>query len=299
MLKGWPPSPSSCPRPARAAGFAIRTTRSRSPRWAGGPCGCTRPSGFSIGQDVKQVIVVIDDEDREDFSRMFGANIAIMGVEVCAGGAERADSVQNALAKVRDDIDFVAVHDAARPCLADKWIDAVFAAAEKTGAAILAVARVRHAQAGRRQGAAGDRRDGRPHEAVGSANAAGVPPRPAQQGLRRPRRRQRDGRCAARRKAGRPRHAGRRLADEHQDHDQGRPAAGRANPEGAAQGRSRKDSRTRSPATTCGGERRLGPHDAHICRVGPRRVPFCHGASSRGSPSNPTRQRRTSNSRDR
>jgi 2-C-methyl-D-erythritol 4-phosphate cytidylyltransferase len=88
--------------------------------------------------DVKQVIVVIDAEDRDTFQRMFGANIAIMGVEVCLGGAERADSVQNALAKVREDIDFVAVHDAARPCLADKWIDAVFAAAEKTGAAILA-----------------------------------------------------------------------------------------------------------------------------------------------------------------
>jgi 2-C-methyl-D-erythritol 4-phosphate cytidylyltransferase len=70
---------------------------------------------------------------------MFGANIAIMGIEVCLGGGERADSVQNALAKVRDDIDFVAVHDAARPCIADKWVDAVFAAAEKSGAAILAV----------------------------------------------------------------------------------------------------------------------------------------------------------------
>jgi 2-C-methyl-D-erythritol 4-phosphate cytidylyltransferase len=93
---------------------------------------------FLNRKDVKQVIVVIDPSDREDFSRMFGANVAIMGVEVCHGGAERADSVQNALAKVRDDIDFVAVHDAARPCVADKWIDAVFAAAEKSGAAILA-----------------------------------------------------------------------------------------------------------------------------------------------------------------
>ncbi len=88
--------------------------------------------------DVKQVIVVIDAEDREEFGRRFGANIAIMGVEVCIGGAERADSVQNALAKVRDDAEFVAIHDAARPCVAEKWIDAVFAAAEKSGAAILA-----------------------------------------------------------------------------------------------------------------------------------------------------------------
>jgi 2-C-methyl-D-erythritol 4-phosphate cytidylyltransferase len=84
---------------------------------------------FLNRKDVKQVIVVIDAEDHEEFSRRFGANIAIMGVDVCAGGAERADSVQNALAKVRSDIEFVAVHDAARPFLADKWIDALFAAA--------------------------------------------------------------------------------------------------------------------------------------------------------------------------
>jgi len=88
--------------------------------------------------DVKQLIVVISEEDREEFSRRFGANIAIMGVEVCIGGAERADSVQNALAKVKDNVDFVAVHDAARPCLAEKWVDAVFAAAEQTGASLLA-----------------------------------------------------------------------------------------------------------------------------------------------------------------
>src|SRR5918994_4040479 len=92
---------------------------------------------FLNRQDVKQVIVVVAEEDREEFNRKFGANLAIMGVEVCNGGAERADSIQNALAKVRDDIDFVAVHDAARPCLADKWIDQVFAAAEQSGAAIL------------------------------------------------------------------------------------------------------------------------------------------------------------------
>lgn len=92
---------------------------------------------FLSRKDVKQVIVVIDPEDHETFSRMFGANMAIMGIEVCAGGAERADSVQKALAKVRDEIEYVAIHDAARPCIADKWIDAVFDAAQKSGAAIL------------------------------------------------------------------------------------------------------------------------------------------------------------------
>jgi len=88
--------------------------------------------------DVKQVIVVISAEDREEFSRKFGATIAIHGFDVVEGGAQRADSVANALARVKPDIDYIAVHDAARPCLANEWIDEVFAAAEKTGAAILA-----------------------------------------------------------------------------------------------------------------------------------------------------------------
>lgn len=94
---------------------------------------------FVNRDDVKQVIVIVSPEDREPFHSKFGANVAILGIEVVEGGAERADSVQKALERVRDDADFIAVHDAARPCLADEWIDRVFAAAEKTGAAMLAI----------------------------------------------------------------------------------------------------------------------------------------------------------------
>jgi 2-C-methyl-D-erythritol 4-phosphate cytidylyltransferase len=93
---------------------------------------------FMNRADVKQLIVVISPEDRDLFDLKFGANIAILGVTVVEGGAERVDSVQRALEKLKDGIDFVAVHDAARPCLADPWIDEVFAAAERDGAAILA-----------------------------------------------------------------------------------------------------------------------------------------------------------------
>ena len=94
---------------------------------------------FLNRDDVKQVIVVISPEDREYFDFKFSANIAILGIEVVEGGAERADSVEKALAKVKPEIDFIAVHDAARPCLSDQWIDQVFTAAEKSGAAILAL----------------------------------------------------------------------------------------------------------------------------------------------------------------
>ena len=93
---------------------------------------------FLNRDDVKQLIIVISPEDREEFHSKFGANVAILGVEVVDGGQERHESIRAGLAQVRDDVDFVAVHDAARPCLANEWIDDVFSAAEKSGAAILA-----------------------------------------------------------------------------------------------------------------------------------------------------------------
>ena len=94
---------------------------------------------FLNRDDVCQVILVISPEDREDFNFKFSANVAILGIQVVEGGAERADSVANALARVKPDADFICVHDAARPCLADEWVDTIFAAAEKSGAAIFAI----------------------------------------------------------------------------------------------------------------------------------------------------------------
>ena len=46
--------------------------------------------------DVIQTILVISPEDRADFMFKFSANIAILGIEVVDGGAERADSVEAA-----------------------------------------------------------------------------------------------------------------------------------------------------------------------------------------------------------
>ncbi len=94
---------------------------------------------FVNRDDVKQVLIVISPEDRENFLSRFAANVAILGIELVDGGPDRADSVANALARVKPEMDFIAVHDAARPCLANEWIDKVFAAAQSGGAAILAI----------------------------------------------------------------------------------------------------------------------------------------------------------------
>jgi 2-C-methyl-D-erythritol 4-phosphate cytidylyltransferase len=89
--------------------------------------------------DVKQLILVISPEDREHFQSKFAANVAILGIDVVDGGGERAESIAKGLEAVKPNIDYVCIHDAARPCLADEWISDVFSAAEKSGAAICAI----------------------------------------------------------------------------------------------------------------------------------------------------------------
>ncbi len=95
---------------------------------------------FLKRSDVKQLILVIASEDREEFTEKFGANVAIHGIDVVIGGAERSDSVQNAIDQVRDEIDIIAIHDAARPCIDDSLVDRVFSAAIEHDIAVPTVA---------------------------------------------------------------------------------------------------------------------------------------------------------------
>ncbi len=94
---------------------------------------------FVTRPDVCQCLVVIAPEDEEMFKTRYGANLAFLGIQVALGGAERFESVANALERVTPDADFVAIHDAARPCLTTNLVDAVFDRAQKSGAALLAV----------------------------------------------------------------------------------------------------------------------------------------------------------------
>jgi 2-C-methyl-D-erythritol 4-phosphate cytidylyltransferase len=106
---------------------------------AGKPVWLRSAELFVNRPDVCQTILVIAAEDQEIFQLRYGAHVALLGAEVVLGGAERFESVANALARVRADADLVAIHDAARPCLAANLIDSVFTAAAKTGSAMLAL----------------------------------------------------------------------------------------------------------------------------------------------------------------
>ena len=94
---------------------------------------------FVARQDVIQCIIVVAKDDQEMFRRRYGANLAFMNVRIADGGAERFESVANALALLPAEADFIAIHDAVRPCVTGALISAVFAKAAQSGAALLAV----------------------------------------------------------------------------------------------------------------------------------------------------------------
>lgn len=94
---------------------------------------------FINRDDVCKTILVVSGSDLEQMKSKFGPNLAFMGVNLAEGGARRVDSVAAGLKAVPDEADLVAIHDAVRPCVTQTMIDAVFAEAAKSGAAILAI----------------------------------------------------------------------------------------------------------------------------------------------------------------
>lgn len=93
---------------------------------------------FVRRDEVKQIFVVVSPDDIIWFREYYVGEINQYLLIVLEGGKERVDSVQNALKAVREDIDFIAVHDAARPCVSDQEIDAVFEGAQTNEATMLA-----------------------------------------------------------------------------------------------------------------------------------------------------------------
>src|SRR5262249_24303831 len=94
---------------------------------------------FITREDVCQTILVVSPAEMELFRPRFTANIAFMDIKIVEVGSNRFESVANALAVVKPEADFVAIHDAVRPCLTEELINKVFAEAEKKSAALLAV----------------------------------------------------------------------------------------------------------------------------------------------------------------
>jgi len=91
---------------------------------------------FLKRDDVSEVILVVPAAELDWFRETFRASLAFMELQLCTGGATRAESVLNGIRAVGPEANFLAVHDAARPLLTTAWVDQIFAAAIQTGAAI-------------------------------------------------------------------------------------------------------------------------------------------------------------------
>ncbi len=98
---------------------------------------------FLNREDVAHVIVATNDFTATHATLTASpSNEAILAnpkLNICAGGAHRAESVRSALAQVPGDVEWVAVHDAARPLISAELIDRTFAAAVAHGAAVPAM----------------------------------------------------------------------------------------------------------------------------------------------------------------
>ena len=85
---------------------------------------------FAGRADVIQTIIVVSPEDESEFRETNQQLLNQLGATVVAGGSERIDSVSNGLDAVQAGIDFVAIHDGARPCVSAELIESLFDAAQ-------------------------------------------------------------------------------------------------------------------------------------------------------------------------
>lgn len=107
---------------------------------AGKPLWFHSVAGLRAQSEIGRIVMPVSEPDCDRFNGEFAPLINQLGVELVAGGQQRTDSVQAGLNLFADDasIEYVAIHDAARPLVCAADLEAVFAAACRMGAAILA-----------------------------------------------------------------------------------------------------------------------------------------------------------------
>ena len=94
---------------------------------------------FSKVERVNFLIVVVGANEVETVENLLRAQKDLKPWVVTVGGSERQFSIANGLKFVPEDADTVLVHDAARPLVTEKTVNAVIEAAEQFGGAIAAV----------------------------------------------------------------------------------------------------------------------------------------------------------------
>lgn len=90
-------------------------------------------------QEIVEVIVVVRAEEVETCQDLMAGGTQKKPYKVIAGGTERQDSVEAGLAVLCEDVEYVMIHDGARPLITLDQIREAFRAVKKHGTAVLAV----------------------------------------------------------------------------------------------------------------------------------------------------------------
>ncbi|MEH7456213.1 2-C-methyl-D-erythritol 4-phosphate cytidylyltransferase [Bacillus pseudomycoides] len=93
---------------------------------------------FEKDEACESIIMAINEEERSYFEELMQRYPIQKSVQFIQGGAERQDSVYNALQHVKQ-TEYVLVHDGARPFVTNKMTHDVLNAAKQKGASICAV----------------------------------------------------------------------------------------------------------------------------------------------------------------
>ena len=124
-----------------AAGAGTRMASDRPKQFlllAGTPVIIHTLKVFEQCESIQEVIVVLPAAESAGFLSLAGKHGLRKVARVVPGGATRADSVKRGLMSIRAaTAEIVAVHDGVRPFVTAEEIDAVVAAAQSDGAAIL------------------------------------------------------------------------------------------------------------------------------------------------------------------
>ncbi|EMA6344632.1 2-C-methyl-D-erythritol 4-phosphate cytidylyltransferase [Bacillus cytotoxicus] len=93
---------------------------------------------FEKDEACEKIIMAINEQERSDFEALIQKYDIRKNVQFIQGGAERQDSVYNALQYVKE-TEYVLVHDGARPFVTNKMIHEVLIVAKEKGASVCAV----------------------------------------------------------------------------------------------------------------------------------------------------------------
>jgi 2-C-methyl-D-erythritol 4-phosphate cytidylyltransferase len=94
---------------------------------------------FASSPSVSEIVVALRPDDMAWAKELFKSQGMGAGVRMVEGGESRQQSVENALASIKDGTDLVAVHDAVRPFVSREVIEKVIEEANETGAAIVGI----------------------------------------------------------------------------------------------------------------------------------------------------------------